>query len=329
MKTTTAFFLFTLLAAAAHAAEDRLIPFDELFIDVGINGASQKLRVAVKVQRTAHEPLGSAAIEVSCPDFTSQNKTLEITEVADFLAACKAAANGEAYRKEVRTGFDKTVYEVVKVSDGTRVSALRGRQVMFDPEEGARLKETLAQAVVTAEWYRLLLREHSLPAKTAEAHPPKAASFYLSSRVGGVQCEGMGYEVLLTHLGRPTDLQYFVMHGLRHASLHGGMSISRGEWVKSLLAQVSLALQAAEKNTAFRFESAPSSAQGSKFTVTANLMTQRADVTFVPGRIFGKSSPEECSFGVAELTAIRELAEQGEARAKWFTEHEEWLLEGE
>ncbi len=331
MKTTAVLFLFTLLlAGVAGAAEERLIPFDDFYIHVGINEqagpASDKLRVMVRLEKSSRMPQGSTVIEVSCPDFASQNKTLEITEVADFLAACKAAANGQEYHKVVRTGFDKTVYEVVKVSDRTRVSVLRGRQVIFAPEDGARLKEALAKALLAEEWYRLLLRERTLPAKTAEARPPKAASIYLRSKVGAVPCDGLTYEMSLTNFGRTTDLHEFVMHGLRFGR---GSGSSSGVWVKSLLEQVALALQAAEKNAAFAFESPPTGTQEASFAVKANLMTHRADVSLAPGKFFGKNSQVEGSFGVEELAAIRELAEQGEARAKWFKEHEAWFFESE
>ena len=73
---------------------------------------------------------------------------------------------------------------------------------------------------------------------------------------------------------------------------------------------VALALNAVGKKQAYQFEAPPDGPKDSsgRFTVTANLTTQKADVTFEPGRFFGHHSPVPGAFDPAQLTAIRECA---------------------
>jgi len=106
------------------------------------------------------------------------------------------------------------------------------------------------------------------------------------------------------------------------------MSTSSGAWVKSMLDHVALALNAVRKKQAYQFEAPPTEPQdrSGRFTVKANLTTQKADVTFEPGRFFGHHSPVEGSFDLANLTAISEIVAQGEARTKWFSDHEAWFF---
>lgn len=333
MKTPAAlFFAFTLLAAAVTAAETRLIPFDEFFVSVPVEdvtaaaGGASGIQVSVRVSRGVQVPLGETKVEVSCPELSFPERSLDAEEVAVFLEACAAASRGEVFRQEVRRGINKTAYESALMEGGWRVRMRRGGEVLFAPQEGARLKASLAQAAAAEAWYRELLTAGTLPVKTAAAHPPKAAGCFLISKLGGVRAEGLEYEVTLRKLPFKGAQPYSVTHGLRFIRLGGGRSSTSGEWVKRLLEQVALALQAVGRKEAFAFVSPPGG-RDNHFTVKANLETQQADVTFEPGSVYGRHSPVEGSFDVKQLAEIREIAAQGEAREKWFAEHEGWFFE--
>ncbi len=336
MKTTALFFLFALLSAAVSApgAEKRLIPFDEFYLSVPVEdvtaaaGGAKGLQVSVTINRGVQDPLGGTKIEVRCQALHFPDRSMDEEDVAAFLEACGAASHGEDFRKELRRGINKTVYESVLVDGLRRVRLQRGDKVLFAPQEAARLKVTLAQAAAAEAWYRELLTASALPEKTAGAHPPKATNFFLISKLGGVRAEGLDYEVSLRHHGFNirNAPPYHVEHGLQFIRLGGNWSSTSGEWVKRLLEQVALALQAVGKKEAFAYVS-PQDGEGDNFSVKANLETQKADVSFEPGRFFGKHSPVQGSFGVAQLAEIREIAAQGPARAKWFAEHEGWFLE--
>lgn len=336
MKTTAALFpiLFAWLAlvAAAAGAEARLIPFDEFYLSVPVEdvtaaaGGAGGLQVAVRVSRGVQEPLGGTKVEVSCPGLSFPEQSLDAEEVAVFLEVCAAAGRGEVFRQEVRSGIHKTVYEAARVEGAWRVRMRRGGEVLFAPQEAARLKASLAQAAAAEAWYRELLTAGTPPVKTAAAHPPRAAGFFLISKLGGVRAEGLEYEVSLRNYHFKGAPKYSVTHGLRFFSLGGRHSSTSGEWVKRLLEQVALALQAVGRKEAYAFVS-PQDGRDHKFTVKANLETQKADVTFEPGSYFGRHSPVEGSFDVKQLAEIREIAAQGAAREKWFAEHEGWFFE--
>ena len=151
MKTPKDFlFLFALLAAAvmaAEGAETRLIPFDEFYLSVPVEdvtaaaGGAGGMQVAVRVSRGVQEPLGGTKVEVSCPGLSSPEQSLDAEEVAVFLEVCAAAGRGEVFRQEVRSGIHKTVYEAALVEGAWRVRMRRGGEVLFAPQEAARLKE--------------------------------------------------------------------------------------------------------------------------------------------------------------------------------------------
>ncbi len=334
MKTTATLFLFSLLlAAAARAAEDRLIPFDDFLIQVAVKDPAKrerpKVEVTVRVERNAFERISGTAIEVTCPELEPRSPRLGPDDVAALMAACAAAMSGQEYRQEVR---QKTVYEVVTVGEGKCVRMRRDKEVLLGPQEVAWLKEMLAQAVAAEAWYKMLLTAQTLPVKTRAAHPPQASYHYLRSKVGEVRGKGLVLVnvVIREHSEFDHQQEYGVSIGL-HLDDH--ISTARGPWVQRLMGQVELALEAVGKQQAFAYESPPERAfEGTgKFTVTANLATQQAEVGIGPKLsmdLWEFSGPVQGSFGVAQLAAIRELAARAEAQAKWFTEHEAWFFEG-
>jgi hypothetical protein len=330
MNTTAAFFLSTLLlaAAAAGAKDERLIPIDDFSIIVHVNdrppvaGRWEGLRVTVSVFRGGEEPVGSTITRVSCPGISAPYRTLEEEDVAVFQKACAAALQGQDFREEVRMSMGRTVYEVVTVDGKKRVSLQRGGTVLLAPEEGARLKESLAQAAAAVAWYQKLLSERTLPAKTAAAHPPVAADYFLSSKLGEVHAEGLDYEVAVTHHREP----YQVEHALRYIRLGGFESTVSGPWVEDMLGEVARALRAVAKGQKFEVTSTRNRS-GDGYGVRANLTTQQADVEFDAGSDFGKQSRVQGAFTADQLAAILKIAAGGEAREKWFAEHEAWFFE--
>ena len=322
--------LFTQLAAVA-VADDRLIPFDEFYIYVPVGGApnARGVRITVRISRSTHQPEGVADIMLTLPGLRSSLPPLNSDEVSALMEACSAARNDQDYHKEVRFDIHKTIWEAAMVDGQRQVRIRRGGEALISLEQVARLRESLVQAEAAQAWYEKLLTEHTLPKKTENAHPPHAASFFLISKLGEVAAEGLDYEVSLNHYGAPLNEGYHIGHEVRFFALGGNMSTSGGAWVKSMLDHVALALNAVGKKQAYQFEAPPDGPKDSsgRFTVTANLTTQKADVTFEPGRFFGHHSPVPGAFDPAQLTAIRELVAQGEARQKWFSEHEAWFFE--
>lgn len=322
--------LFTHLAALA-VADDRLIPFDRFYISVPVDGArnTREMRVSVRIFRSTHQPEDVADIQLTLPGLRSSLPPLNSDEVSALMEACSAAKNNQDYHKEVRFDIHKTIWEAAVVDGQRQVRIRRGGEALISLDQVARLRESLAQAEAAQAWYEKLLTEHTLPKKTENAHPPHAASYFLIARLGAVSAEGLDYEVSLNHYGAPLNDAYQVNHGVRFFALGESMSTSSGAWVKSMLDHVALALNAVGKKQAYQFEAPPDGQKDSsgRFTVTANLTTQKADVTFEPGRHFGRHSPIEGAFDLAQLTAIRELVAQGEARQKWFAEHEAWFFE--
>lgn len=323
-----------MLATTAGAAEERLIPIDAFSIIVSVNdppaevGRREGLRVSVMVGRGAEDPAGQTRTSVTCPGISVPMRTLEQEEVAVFQKACDAALQGKDFREEVRVWNNTTTYEVVTVDGQKRVSLRRGGQVLLAPEEGARLKESLAQAAAAEAWYQKLLAEPTLPVKTAAARPPKAADFFLISRLGEVAAEGVGYEVSLTHYSSRQRQPYQVTHGMNYFALGGTQCMVSGDWVRDMMDEVARALRAVAKGKKFEV-TAGRGRSGDGFTVAANLETQKADVSFDTGGFPGKHSPVQASFSQEHLAAIEKLAAGGAAREKWFAEHEEWFFEKE
>lgn len=315
--------LFTQLAALA-VADDRLIPFDEFYISVPVDGArnTRGVRVSVRISRSTHQPEGVADIELTLPGLASSLPPLNSDEVSALMEACSAAKNDQDYHKEVRFHIHKTIWEAAVVDGQRQVRIRRGGEALISLDQIARLRESLIQAEAAQSWYEKLLTEHTLPPKMDSAYPPPATSFFLIARLGAVSAEGVDYEVSLNHYGGPIEDGFQLNHGVRFSALRGSMSTSSGAWVKSMLDHVALALNAVGKKQAYQFEAPPAGPKDSsgRFTVTANLTTQKADVTFEP-------SGHEGAFDLAQLTAIRELVAQCEARRKWFSEHEAWFFE--
>jgi len=322
--------LFTQLAAVA-VADDRLIPFDEFYLSVDCNEEpkARGVRVSVRISRSTHQPEGAADIKLTLPGIPSSIPPLNSDEASALMEACSAAKNDQDYHREVRFDIHKTIWEAAVVDGQRQVRIRRGGEALISLEQAARLRESLVQAEAAQAWYKKLLTEHTLPQKTESAHPPHAPRFFLIASLGAVSAEGLDYEVSLTHYGAPLGDGYRVDHGVRFFALGGSMSTTSGTWVKSMLDHVALALNAVGKKQAYQFEAPPEGPKDSsgRFSVTANLTTQKADVTFQPGRHFGHHSPVEGSFDLAHLTAIREIVAQGEARKKWFSEHEDWFFE--
>ena len=101
-----------------------------------------------------------------------------------------------------------------------------------------------------------------------------------------------------------------------------------GEWVKPMMEQVVLALEAVEQQKAFAFAST-ADGDGNTYTVTANGATLKADVVADTVGVGGKRVPYPCSFAVTQLAELRAVRAQSEAREKWFVEHEGWFFEKE
>ena len=369
MKALAVLFLFALLFTTV-SAEERLIPFDDFLISADLNGPrereSKKLRVSVMVRRMADDPKPRSLTSVDCPELVSWHRLLNRDDQAALVAAGAAALSGQEYRRECGARTTKTVYEVVTVDGGKRVRLRTGgapswaakeankvNEVLFAPEEAVRLKDTLAEAEAAEAWYKLLLTETQLPVKTAAAHPPRASGYEFISKVGEVcgdiRKAGLGYEATVYHFNLDQKRQHDVWHGLQfyYYGEHRGTTIYSGDhmgnsdpdWRKPMMDQVELALEAVGKQQVFTFESPPGAmgAHGAtndtnfKFTVTANLATQQADVRFIPGYPIGLYGETHTggSFGVAHLAAIRELKARVDAREKWCTEHEGWFFEGQ
>lgn len=343
MKKTSLLFLAALQMAAAAGAEERLIPFDSfsIYVPVTDESNSRGLKVKVQVDRNRVVPQGFTDIEVSCPALHSDFRTLEPEEREAFMNACTAALNGQEYREEIQRKSLKTVFEVVTVNGYKRVRIGRGGEVFLIPEEGARLKEALVQAAVAEAWYKMLLTAHALPEKTAEAHPPKADGYRLQASLGSVHGEGLDYQVSLQREGYTKRKPYRVEYSVHNASQRGNQRINEitdGEWVKRMMEQVVLALEAVGRKEAFAVEAAARKepfmvallgGRSRKFTVTANLTTQKADVSYDSIGYEGNQPPKQYSFAVSQLAEIRAVAAQEGAQAKWFAEHEGWFFERE
>jgi hypothetical protein len=335
MKTLCAIFLATLFGSSARA-DDRLIPFDDFYVSVETNDwlnrprKQHALNVSVRVSRSAHEQDGSTSIEVDCHEFSSARRELAEEDITAFLEACDAATKRQDYRKEISSktqfGYVQTVYEVVTVDQQKRVSVTRGKAALFAPDEGAKLKNALAQAHAGEAWFRKLLAEQKLPAKQPNAKPPQANNYYLTSKLGEVAGEGLSYEVSLGTHSFNAPPSYQMGHDLRFITLGGNAGSSGGEWVKGMVDQIALALNALTKKQAFYFES-PGNPGEQRFAVKANLATQQADVEFQPGSFFGRHSSIQGSFSMAQLAEIRQVMAKWEARKKWFVEHEDWFFE--
>lgn len=369
IKKMAALLLVMVLGAAAIRAEERLIPFDDFLISADLNGPpereSKKLRVSVQVRRMAEDPKLLASIHVDCPELRPWFSLLEPVDTAALVAAGTAALKGLDYRQECDVRMPKSIYEVVTVEGGKRVRMRPGgappysakeadklKEVLFTPEEAVRLKETLAEAAAAQAWYKMLLTARSMPAQTAAAHPPQASGYCLISKVGvvcgDIRKEGLCYEATVYHFNTDQKRQHEVWHGLQfhYYGDHRWNALNYGEhtdstarsWIKPMMDQVALALEAVAKQQAFIFESPPgfmgafgaSNDTTHKFTMTANLATQQADVKFIPGYPCGLMGGTHAggSFDVAQLAAIRELNAEVVAREQWCAEHEGWFFDG-
>ncbi len=329
MKTTAApfflSFLFSLLAWAVHA-EERLIPLDEFHATMPMMPGlkSKGLEVEVWVQRDVNAPEGATGVAVRCAPL----HLLKPEEVAALAEACAAALKDEDFRKEIDGYNGKFEYEAKTVEGRKCVLVQRGAELVLIPEEIAKLKEALAlaQAAAAEAWYKMLLTARTLPEKTAQAHPPKAANLFFTAKLGEVPAEGLDYEVSLRYWNFSSRwvTTFRAAHNLKFARGGG----TGGEWVKLMMEQVALALEAVGRKEAFACESPPDAKQY-KFTVKPNLMTQKADVAFEQNLATGWHLQAQGSFGVAQLAKIREVMAKGEALEKWFKEHEGWFLERE
>jgi len=366
MKAPAVLFLFALLSAAL-GADDRLIPLDEFSISVPLTQVRNPrgLEVDVWVQRPVLEPLdetasreqrpvvnplGGAGTHVQCPAIPFFDQMLRPDDQAAVMEACAAALSGQEFRKEVErklgmAEYDyKTVYEVVTVEGAKRVRIGRrrgseGGDAFLDPAEGARLKEVLVQAAAAEAWYKLLLKAGTVPVKAAVAHPPKAPGFTMYCKLDRVRGEGLGdaqekgleYVVSLQKHGFYKGVMFKVDYHLLFVTMQGTQRMnhsSGGEWVKHLMEQVALALEAVGEKQAFAFET-PAEEKDHKFSVTANLAAQRADVAFDSIDFEKNHTLVKGSYAVAQLAQIRAVEAQRSALETWFAEHEGWFFERE
>lgn len=336
MKTFSSLLISLLLALPLSGAD--LIPFDEFFVSVETNDwmnrrdEGTRLHVSVHVSRSAEEPNGSTSVEVNCFQFEAAQRMLPDEDLKAFLAAGDAAQGGKEFRDAVMTktfrGEKETTYEVVEVDGKKMIRISRGEeQAEFLPVEAAKVRDALAQAKSGQAWFRKLLVDKTMPVPDEEASPPKAKVYYLSSSIGTVSGEGIGYEVSVASHSRTEAPQYSIQHTLCLYSGDGELNGTLGgDWVAGLLQKIALALEAVNSGSAYTFTSGEK--EGRRYSVTANLATKEADVSLNPGEFFKNRNAEKGSFGQAQLADIRKLIDGCDERIKWFKGNERLFFNG-
>ena len=330
MKTYSSLLLSLLLALPLSGGD--LIPFDEFFVSVETNDwmnrrdEGTRLNVSVHVSRSAQEPNGSTSVEVDCFEFEAAQRMLPEADLKVFLAAGDAAQGGKEFRETVMTktfrGEKETTYEVVEVDGKKMIRISRGEEkAEFLLVEAAKVRTALAQAKSGQAWFKKLLVDKTMPVPNEEARAPQAKGYYLNSSIGTVSGKGIGYEVSVSsHSIRQAPI-YNIGHTLCLYSVDGELNGTLGGgWVAGMLQRISSALEAVNAGRAYSFTSGED--DGRRYSVTANLQTQEADVILIPGNFFKNRNSAKGSFGSAQLAGIRKLIDGCDERIKWFQANE-------
>lgn len=313
--------------------EERVIPFDELYVSVETNDWRKRprdregLHVKVSVSR-GEEEQERVSIDVNCFEFPVGKRMLLEEELLAFDEAAEAGLRKEEFSKETMTktfhGPEKTVFETRKEEENWVISVSRvGEEALFDVTEGQRLRKALAEAQAGKRWFEQLLIAQDLPEATPDTRPPQSTGYYVVSKLGEVKGRGIDYDISVSVLSLNREPQYSIMHQLRFRTDNGGGGSCSGAWVEGLLRKVSEALEAIKKRRNYSFKSGN---KEHRYSVTANLETKEADVIFHPGEFFGDQKAKHGHFGEEQLAEIRALINSYEARKNWFQEHEEWFF---
>lgn len=313
-------------------SQERLIPYDEVFINVHTKPLidrkhkGEKLNVSVRMSKGNEDGNDSASIDVNCNGFSHLQRMMPENDLETFFEIGEAALAGKDARKEVVTktfgGELTSAYESVRAKEGRVIRITRGAEsVDFPTEEAGRVRAALEEARIGQAWYEKILVATELPKATPDARPPRSGGYYLDSQVGLVSGRGISYEITVSANAMLGDQSYGISHGLifyENGHMAGTMS---GDWIKALLHKVTLALDAAKNGSNYSFKSGKD--DGRSYEVKANLGTKEADLILTLGNFFGKRRPKEAHFGVAQLEEIRGLIDEYEVRKQWFANNED------
>ncbi|MEP2776699.1 MAG: hypothetical protein ABJQ29_10925 [Luteolibacter sp.] len=332
MKILFCLFAVSPLISETALCQQKLIPYEKVFVSVNTerlidrkNKRGAKLNVSVRMHKGPDAGDDPVSIGVDCYEFSSAQRMMPEADLDAFYEMGKAAIAGKEARKEVVTETFRdeitTVYEVAGTGKDKVIRVSRGDESAdFPPEEAERVRAAIAEAVIGKAWFEKILIATELPEVTPDARPPRSQGYYLNSEIGQVSGRGISYEVTVSANSMLGDQSYRLSHGLivyENGQMTGTMS---GDWIKSLLHKVTLALDAAKNGKNYSFKSGED--DGRVYQVTANPATQEADLTLQLGNFFKNREPKEAHFGVAQLDEIRRLIDEYEVRQKWFEANE-------
>ncbi len=313
-----------LLVAAQLMAQH--VPYPEFYISVTTGTAdrrdSRKETLAVQVQciRKREAPFHRTEIDVNCYKFDASARGFTPEEQQVFIEAAGAAEEGRSFSRTVesrtipRRQLESTI-ESRQISGAWQVVVQRGEEeAVFDSNEGAHLREALAEASAGAAWFHRLLSDEPLPQPTAEMHPPRLVRYFLISRVGAVDCNGFNYEISANGNGGPPE--YYTGHTIAFGREGQRGSIGRN-WGAALLPEAERALEALERNQDYQFL-----ADDRTFRLEANRQTRDVDVTIARRDFFTDRSPVVGRLTRERLDEIRALIAESEKQQAWFAEHE-------
>jgi hypothetical protein len=262
-------------------------------------------------------------MEIDCYEFSAGIRGFNEDDQKLFLEACAAAKSGSEFKQTITSPTinprtSETTFESTQINGAWRVRVTRGKEVaVFSPQEGDRLQSALEDAKAGAAWFESLLSDEALPEPSEERHPPHSNGYYLVSNIGKVDAGGFTYEVALRCDPYGGETEYRTGHTIAFGKNDQRLGSMGGEWVKSLLQQVSAALEALKSGSEYDFVP-----EDRKFRVHLNHETREADVTIAKSDFFPNRDPIVGHIGEAQFQRINTLLAEVPGREKWFREHE-------
>jgi hypothetical protein len=322
-----------ILLVALSRLEGGVIPFPEFFVSVETNDFLHRENGKHSLCVTVHMSQGSegkgprTSIDVNSFELSAGIRAFDETDRKMLLDVFQVAKDGrEQTRTIISPAFTPRQIETTFASlqvDGTwAVRVTRGKEtVMFDPDEGDRLRSALEDAHAGQMWFERLLSGEVPPEISTEIHPPHAQGYYLVSKMGEVDARGFIYRISLNCDPHRKENGYYAEQTVEFGRNGEDWGTMGGRW-SGLLEQVANGLAALNRGEPYAFM-----AEDRKYRLEANRETNQVDVIFARSEFFPNRTPVIGHIGAAELQKINGLLGEVANREAWFREHEALFFE--
>jgi hypothetical protein len=322
-----------ILLVALSRLDGGVIPFPDVYVAVETSDFLHRENGKHGLSVTVHMSQGNqskgprTSIDVNSFDLSAGVRAFDEVDRKILLEVFHAAKDGRELTSTITSpAFTprqiQTTFASVQVDGTWSVRVTRGKEtVLFDPDEGSRLRSALEDAHAGQAWFDHLLSGEVAPEPSAEIHPPHARGYYLVSKMGEVDVRGFIYSISLNRDRHRNDNEYYAAQTVEFGT-NGEISGTMGGPWSGLLEQVANGLAALNRDEPYAFV-----AEDRKYRVEANRETKQVDVTIARSEFFNDRTPLIGHFGAAELEKINGLLGEVTNREAWFKEHESLFFE--